>query len=77
MNIPAERPPSDFFLSDDAFADVFALDRASLAEAAALKPFAPFQAGEQVSPDEGVPSFVPDDGWHWHDAALIAVERAS
>ncbi|MBK8138420.1 MAG: hypothetical protein IPK52_21845 [Chloroflexi bacterium] len=36
MNIPAERPPSDFLLPDDAFADIFVLDQASLAEAAAV-----------------------------------------
>ncbi len=77
MNSPVERPPSDFHLPDDAFADIFVLDQASLTEAAALKPFAPFQAGEHMSPDEGVQSFASDDGWHWQDAALIAVERAS
>ncbi|MBK8138419.1 MAG: hypothetical protein IPK52_21840 [Chloroflexi bacterium] len=30
-----------------------------------------------MSPDEGVQSFASDDGWHWQDAALIAVERTS
>jgi hypothetical protein len=76
MNHPAERPQSDFLLPDDAFTDIFALNQSEV-EVIEPKQFAPFQAREMSASGENAQSFIPDAGWHWHDAALIAVERAS
>ena len=41
-------------------------------------PFEPMTAGVNLQePADAPPSLSADDGWAWHDAALIAVERAN
>ena len=42
-----------------------------------FKPFTPPASDEASAPAPGAPIYDSDEGWSWHDAGIIAVERAS
>lgn len=71
-----EPPELDFSMPDDPFPDeLFAGD--SFDYLPDDDPFAPFPADDTLAHDApaSAPSFDPDAGWGWHDAAIIAVGR--
>ena len=74
-----EPPELDFSMPDDPFrADLFAGDGFDYrAEDDSFKPFIPSASDEASAPTPGAPTYNTDAGWSWHDAGIIAVERAA
>lgn len=66
----------DFSMPDNPFAnDVFLNSQPEDDYTPEDDPFVPFRTAELPRSDEPTPSLTSDDGWGWHDAGLIAVER--
>ena len=74
-----EEPPDiDFSMPDDPYPND--LDLGGLFDYVPDEdPFAPFPANDAHESDTPTPppTFDADDGWGWHDAALVAVERTT
>jgi len=74
-----EEPPDiDFSMPDDPYPND--LDLGGLFDYVPDEdPFAPFPANDALESDLPTlpPTFDADDGWGWHDAALVAVERTT
>ncbi len=68
------RPPD---LPDDPFPDeLFATSAFDYApEEDVFDPFPDGMLPDESAPSQPAPLLNADDGWHWHDAAIIAVER--
>jgi hypothetical protein len=74
-----EPPGLDFSMPDNPFrADLSAGDGFDYRpEDDPFKPFTPPASDEASAPAPGAPIYDSDEGWSWHDAGIIAVERAS
>jgi hypothetical protein len=75
-NLPPP-PDLDFSMPDDPFPDeLFGADSYDyLPDDDPFEPFAPPDLEEVSAPSTTAPTFDSDDGWGWHDAAIIAVGR--
>lgn len=72
-----EPPDLDFSMPDDPFPDdLFSSAPDAYDYLPEDDPFEPTPTGEQPSVGAALSSVGDEDGWAWHDAALIAVERA-
>jgi len=66
----------DFLMPDDLF-ESDPLDFDYLPEDVSFQPFSAADVARSDEPAPAAPSFSSDEGWSWHDATLIAVERAN
>ena len=70
-------PDLDFAMPDDPFPDdLFAGDNYDyLPDDDPFEPFAPPDLEDVGAPTAAAPTYDSDEGWGWHDAAIIAVGR--
>jgi len=70
-------PDLDFSMPDDPFSDeLFAGNSYDyLPDDDPFDPFSPPDLEDVGAPTAAVPTYASDDGWGWHDAAIIAVGR--